>query len=348
MKNLHKILGLLFAGILLLNFYVPNSGEQKRVAVVTSVSGEVYSMKETSIEKTTLKVGSEVLNGDLVVVGKDSKVILFYMDGTVIVLEAGNQLLAGEDVSKSQKDDGSGMRGLLLNEASKLTSQNISFTTQNQRRDIMNTPGSYRGYGVVPVMPASFIYSTEDLVFAWVDSTGDVKKGIEEREYTLIIQNSNLEEIYRETVKGKTFVTNYFTLPSSVNIERSNKTNRYSWDIYVKGKEPNKGAAFELEGSFAVVDIKKAETFNSELNSLLKMKNEGIIDNQTLLILSAGYLRDQKMYYDAVKYLMELEKIVSSNIFIYEEQAFLFGKMGKNATIMIKLLQEKVEALTQN
>lgn len=324
-----KFFAIIFA---LLSFNLWMNLEGDSVALITSVEGEVFVIRNNSDAKEKVGLGTELYKNDLLKLSKKSSATVYFMDGNIIILNESEELTLGVDFNESQRNDGATIRALKDNDV-KFANKNAIDNTPKKQRDLaLLTPGSYRGYGVVPVGPSGYIYNAE-IEFAWVDSTSK-NPTPEARTYTIIIVNSDLEEIYRGELAGKTSVFNRARI-SGLNIANGDSPQKYFWDIYVKGQEPKSNSNFELEGSFTLFDKKRVSTITDNLNLYKTQFEAKAIDEKTMLLLSGLYLKKQKLYYDATGFFTKLNSLSPNDVYPLEELGFLFSKLGKNSSILV-------------
>lgn len=320
----------IFFALISFNLWMNLDGES--IALITSVEGEVFVIRNNSDVKEKVGLGTELYKNDLLKISKKSSATVYFMDGNIVMLSESEELTLGADFNESQRNDGTTIRALKDNDV-KFKSKNAIDNTPKTQRDLaLLTPGSYRGYGVVPVGPAGYIYNA-DLEFIWVDSTSKSPTP-EVRTYTIIIVNSNLQEIYRGELEGKTSIVNRTKIPA-LNLANGESHSKYYWDIYVKGQEPKSNSSFELEGSFTLFDQKRTATIKENLESFNSQLTAKAIDEKTMLLLSGLYLKKQKLFYEATQYFLKLNTLSPKDVYPIEEMAFLFSKLGKNSSILV-------------
>ncbi len=326
MKKIFVIAFALFS----LNLWMNLDGES--VALITSVEGEVFVIRNNSDVKEKVGLGTELYKNDLLKVSKKSNATVYFMDGNIIILSESEELTLGNDFNESQRNDGTTIRALKDNDV-KFKSKNAIDNTPKTQRDLaLLTPGSYRGYGVVPVGPSGYIFNV-DIEFIWVDSTSK-NPTPETRSYTIIIMDSDLKEVYRGELEGKTSIINRAKI-SGLNFSNGDSPTKYFWDIYVKGQEPKSNSSFELEGVFTLFDQKRANTIAENLEIFKSQYSSKTIDEKTMLLLSGLYLKKQKLYYDATQYFSKLNSISPNEVYPIEEMGYLFSKLGKNSSILV-------------
>ncbi len=323
--NYKKIFIILLAIFFGFTFY----NEQPTVALITSVEGEITLIRNGKNESPAL--GTELYKDDVLKAGKKGKAIVYFMDGSMLVLNPNESLTFGNDFTSTKIGTGNSSRALVTNDIDLSSASNLSTTQKREIAQAILTPPAFRGYGVIPILPSGFTAET-DPIFVWVDST-DAGNYPEEREYVLIVLDEDLNEILRETVKGKTLVFNRYQLKGK--LKSGDGFTSFYWDIYIKGKEPKKDSQYEVEGAFKIVSTEKVEQVKIYMTALESELKSGKIDQTTFNFLSGLYLKSNKLYNDAI---LRFESILSSgnnSKNIIEELAFMYTKLGKNSSLMV-------------
>lgn len=319
---------LVVSGLFSLYFFVAS----EPVAMITSIEGDVYLLKENSTEKIKLQLGDEIFFNDLIITGKKSKAVIYFYDGAVYILEEGCELTIGKSLDESSLNDGTNVSFVKSSDISTMTNQKMGITSKQQRDLALLTPAKYRGYGVIPVGPSGFISSLSP-TFCWVDST-DKSSSPKDANYVLIVIDEDFEEVLRKEIPGKTIIPNYITVSEFV-LTPGSSSKKYYWDIYAKGKEPKQGSQYELEGSFTLRDKRTIQTVNDMLSNYKSDWDTGKIDANTYYLLCGLYLKENKFYYDAISYFENLLKLNDKYKYPYEEIAYLYSLLGSNSSIMM-------------
>jgi hypothetical protein len=321
-----KYVFILIFSVLSLNYVFTT---ENPVAIVTSVDGTAHRIKANSNKKEQLVLGLQLYKDDLVSVEK-GKVIVFYNNGNILILNEGEELIIGVDFTNSIRSGKNSSRTLIEKDIISKSKEKLSINHKTSNELAMLTPAGLRALGVNPVGPLGYVYNSQ-IIFSWIDSTS---KQSEEREYVIIIMDGDLNELHRTTIRGKTLILNKIKLEDFVP-NHSISSQQFYWDIFIKGNEPKKVTHFDLEASFLLIDKAKygyiIETMSGYQDDFHKNK----IDKSTLHLLSGLFLKDQKLYYEAIGEMESLVNLSPKYKYPYEEIAELYSILGKTSGVMV-------------
>lgn len=327
MKKIRFIIVLLLAGFLL-NF-LPIL-QSSTIALITGVEGEATLYRSGSDKKEAVSLGMEVGTDDLLIASKTGKITVYFMDGTVVVVNPSEELLIGKSSSDSKKTSGNTTRSITDTDVPLKTTSSFNNLRKNEIASL--TPAGYRGEGVHGVFPLGFISSVNP-VFGWIDSTGNTDAP-EERDYVLIIMNADEEILVRKEIKGRSLIINMVQIPELV-LSLSDEMQEFNWDIYPKDKAPDKVDITRVQNQFTLFDADRSSNINKTLSGYEESFKSGKIDQTTYLILTGYFLKDKQLFSQAIVSFEELARLKSGVAFTFQELALLYSAQGNKTGFMV-------------
>ncbi|MCK6612739.1 MAG: hypothetical protein L6Q47_00740 [Ignavibacteriaceae bacterium] len=327
------------AAALLLNFMMVL--QSSTVALITGVEGDVTLFRSGSETKETVTLGTELGKDDLLMAGKNGKATIYFMDGVVVVLNASEQITIGSSSSDSKKNDGSTTRSVTDTDVSLKTKNGFNNLRKNEIASL--TPANFRGEGVNAVFPMGFI-STTNPYFGWVDSS-NAGAAPEERDYVLIILNADEEVVLRKELKGRSLILNMVQIPELA-LTLSDEMQEFNWDIYPKEKAPAKPDISRVNNQFTLFDAGRSEKINTTLAEYENSLKSGKIDKSTYLIVTGYYLKDQKLFSQAIAAFEELAMMKQGVSFTFQELALLYSAQGNRTGFMVNYYLNKIKSLS--
>ncbi|MBD3410257.1 MAG: hypothetical protein GF419_08640 [Ignavibacteriales bacterium] len=302
------------------------------VAVVTSAQGETNVLRAGSEEKEPLAIGAQLYSDDMAMIGADGSAIVYFLDGGVVTLAASERLILGESAETSSKEQGAALRAVNDEDVVAKPLQRFKVSDRAERMMAIQTPAGFRGEGVIAVAPSGFVYDDKQW-FVWIDSTM-TKDEAATREYVIVVVNDYFEEVQRVTVSGVS--PGVIVAPVEGLFEAQPGGARYYWDVYPKGAEPAEGAGLDPEAGVMISSLgeEMADLVETAVDSYKQGWTGDAYDEATFLSLSGMYLKDKKLYSDALEYYYRLLEFDDDNPNTFEELAHIFSKLGKSGSLL--------------
>lgn len=338
MKKFRIITLLVLAGCLLNFLPVLQSST---AALVTGIEGEASLYRSGSDKKEAVTLGTELSADDLLIASKNGKVTVYFMDGTVVVVNPSEELLVGKTSADSKKTSGNTTRSITDTDVSLKT--NSSFNNLRKNEIASLTPAGYRGEGVHGVFPLGFI-STENPYFGWIDSTDNTNTP-EERDYVLIVMNLDEEVILRKELKGRSLMLNMVQVPE-LTMVLGDEMQEFSWDIFPKAKAPEKVDITRIQNQFTLFDAERSNSINLQLAGYENSYKSGKIDKSTYLILTGYLLKEKQLFSQAIVAFEELARLKSGVMFTFQELALLYSAQGNKTGFMVAHYLNKIQSFS--
>jgi hypothetical protein len=306
--------------------------EAAPVAVVTSAQGDTHVLRKGSEEKEPLAIGEQLHADDMAMIGADGSAIVYFLDGGVVTLAASERLILGESAETSSKEQGAALRAVTQEDVVAKPLQRFKVSDRAERMMAIQTPAGFRGEGVIAVAPSGFVYDDAQW-FVWIDSTMK-KEEMGEREYVVIVVNDYFEEVKRVTVKGVS--PGVIVAPIEGLFDAQPGGARYYWDVYPKGAEPPEGEGLDPDAGVMISSLgeEMAERVETAVASYKEGWTGNAYDEPTFLSLSGMYLKDKKLFSDALEYYYRLLEFDDDNPNTFEELAHIFAKLGKSGSLL--------------
>lgn len=327
-----------FIFFLALNFIVFSQEQQRPVAMLTSIEGIVFRYKHNSQDKEIAELGMFLNEGDVINV-KNGRALIYFIDGNIVILNEGEELELGLTIENSIKTKGIVKRSL-LNEDFRSTQKLKKLNIKSSNQVSILSPSGLRAKGVIPIGPSGNIYNTK-LRFCWIDSSDTETKSVE-KDYVIIISDSDFNEVTRLNIKGYSQQINYVTT-DALPINTKSTQQIFYWDIFSKNEEPSKETFFDYNASFKL----QSETFIDSIKKvLINLENDFLsnkFDESTYHLLCGLFLKENNFNYEAINEIEKLSILNPRYKYPYEEIAELYFILGKTSAVMVDFYLKKIE-----
>lgn len=328
--------------LLSLHSNTPHKYYDDVVAIATSMIGK--ATVRTSTGEKDLSIGQDLEKGTIIRV-TSGKVSIVFFNGDFVEIEKNEELTLGADAKSSTIISAGNQRGVTDAEITSIGQSSVSISNAVLRLSQLTHISSVRGGAKVIAVSPRQVISVLPPTFVWFDTDSSARE--KKRSYAFMIFDDRMREVYRATVFGKVYEMNSCSLPKKSRISLMSPGKRFSWGIYEKGKVP--AHPQNAEAKFVISDTVGFRESNATMSKFSKALREKKIDINTYHLLVGLYFCDerQRLFSDAIPFLLALSKNNPTQSYPYQRLALILDKFGNDVSIVAGICAARARELAQ-